>query len=65
MPGFYLLIWGSWVVFGLVAVWALVWAIGHGQFQDPEAAAHSIFDEDERPGELTDGFPGEGSDSWR
>jgi cbb3-type cytochrome oxidase maturation protein len=55
----YMLIWGSWVAFGLSAVWALVWAINHGQFQDPEEASKSIFDDEEPIGQMTDCFPGE------
>lgn len=55
----YLLIWGSWLVFGVSAVWALVWAAGRGEFRDPEKAARSIFDEDEPVGRMTDHFPGE------
>lgn len=55
----YLLIWGSWLVFGVSAVWALVWAIGRGELRDPERAARSIFDEDEPIGRMTDHFPGE------
>lgn len=53
------LIWGSWVLFGASAVWALVWAIDRGEFRDPEEASRSIFDDEEPIGVVTDSFPGE------
>ncbi|MFW6049615.1 MAG: cbb3-type cytochrome oxidase assembly protein [Myxococcota bacterium] len=59
MTAVYVLIWGSWLLFGITAVWALVWAAGSGQFRDPEEAARSIFDDDEPVGVVTDRFPGE------
>jgi cbb3-type cytochrome oxidase maturation protein len=59
MTGAYALIWGSWLVFGLSAVWALVWAVNHGQFRDPDEASRSIFDDEEPIGRMTDWFPGE------
>lgn len=55
----YLLIWGSWAVFGASAVGALVWAARHRQFVELDAAARSIFDAAEPEGRLSDGFPGE------
>jgi nitrogen fixation-related uncharacterized protein len=55
----YVLIWGSWVLFGLSAVWALVWAVNRGEFHDPEEASRSIFDDEEPIGLVTDRFPGE------
>ncbi len=54
----YLLIWGSTLIFGSTAVWALVWAIRNGQFSDFKAGAESIFDEEEPVGKPTDAFPG-------
>jgi cbb3-type cytochrome oxidase maturation protein len=55
----YVLIWGSWFLFGSSAVWALVWAVNNNQFHDPEQASKSIFDDDEPIGTMTDCFPGE------
>lgn len=55
----HLLIWGSMLVFGSSAVWALVWAIRSGEMSDIRGGAESVFDEDEPPGHPTDGFPGE------
>jgi nitrogen fixation-related uncharacterized protein len=57
----YLLIWGSTVVFGASAVWALVWAIRNGEMRDLSAGALSIFDSDEPAGRPTDAFPERGS----
>jgi cbb3-type cytochrome oxidase maturation protein len=54
----YLLIWGSTLVFGGTAVWALVWAIRNGQMSNLKAGAESIFDEEEPVGKQTDEFPG-------
>ena len=34
------------------AVWAFIWAVNHGQFDDLEGPAHRIlFDDDEQEGE--------------
>ena len=57
----YLLIWGSMVVFGLSAVWALAYAIRNGEMRDFREGARSIFDADERIGRHTDSFPNESS----
>jgi cbb3-type cytochrome oxidase maturation protein len=54
----HLLIWGSMLIFGSSAVWALVWAIRNGQMSDLKAGAESIFDEEEPVGKATDAFPG-------
>jgi nitrogen fixation-related uncharacterized protein len=54
----YLLIWGSMLVFGMSAVWALVWAIRRGEMSDFQAGAESIFDSDEPVSKSTDAFPG-------
>jgi nitrogen fixation-related uncharacterized protein len=54
----YALIWGSWVVFGIVTVWALAWAVRSGQFQQSLSEGDEvIFDDDEPVGEMTDTFP--------
>lgn len=53
----YILIWGSWIIFGATTVWALAWAIGSGQFSQLQEGARSIFDEDEPIDEMTDLFP--------
>ena len=53
----YLLIWGSWIVFGATTVWALAWAIRSGQFSQIQKGARSIFDEEEPIGQMTDAFP--------
>jgi nitrogen fixation-related uncharacterized protein len=53
----YLLIWGSMLILGASAVWALVWAIQHGEMSDFQAGAESIFDDDEPVGQPTDAFP--------
>lgn len=47
MTPLYVLLWGSWLVFGLSAAWALVWAINRGQLSDPRTGSLSVFDEDE------------------
>jgi hypothetical protein len=57
----YLLIWGSMIVFGASAVWALVSAIQKGEMRDFHEGARSIFDSDEPVGKLTDAFPDEPS----
>ena len=57
----YLLIWGSMIVFGASAVWALVSAIRNGEMRDFHEGASSIFDSDEPVGTLTDAFPDEPS----
>jgi hypothetical protein len=53
----YLLIWGSMILFGVSAVWALVQAIRRGEMSDFQAGAESIFDRDEPVGTPTDQFP--------
>ena len=45
------------------AVWAFIWAVNHGQFDDLEAPAHRIlFDDDEKDGER-DGSEGRSPES--
>lgn len=53
----FIMIVGVALFFGVTAVWALVWAVRSGQFQDFGGAARSIFDEEEPVGEVTDRFP--------
>lgn len=48
---------GSMVLFGGAAVLALGWAFKHGQFENFDRGARSIFDADEPIGEPTDAFP--------
>lgn len=58
----YLLIWGTWIVFGVSTVWALSWAARHSHLSDFDGAARSIFDKEEPVGQMTDYFPGQGPD---
>lgn len=44
-------------LFFLAAAGALYWAHKHGQLNNLEKGAQSIFDEDEPMGEITDAFP--------
>jgi cbb3-type cytochrome oxidase maturation protein len=53
----YFVIWTTAIVLAISAVWALVWAIRTGQFQNLHRGATVIFDEDEPIGEVTDRFP--------
>jgi hypothetical protein len=53
----YGLIWGTTAVFGVSAVWGLVWAVQGGQLRELRRAGRSIFDEDEPVGLVTDAFP--------
>lgn len=53
----YGLIWGSWVLFGALTTWGLVWALRRGQLERPREAARSIFDAGEPVGRVTDRFP--------
>ena len=61
----YVMIWGAVFVFGLTAVYGLVWAVRTGQLQDFAGGAASIFDEEEPIGVSTDRFPGFDSGSER
>lgn len=54
----YGLIWGTWVIFAIVVVWAFAWALRSGQFDSLSAGAQTLFDEEEPIGEMTDSFPG-------
>jgi cbb3-type cytochrome oxidase maturation protein len=47
---------GSVIVLPGVALLALRWALRHGEFNDLQRAALSIFDDDEPLGRLTDRF---------
>ena len=53
----YFVIWATAILLAISAVWALVWAIRTGQFQDLHQGATVIFDEDEPVGKVTDLFP--------
>jgi hypothetical protein len=53
----YGLIWGTTALFGVSAVWGLVWAVQGGQLRELRRAGRSIFDEDEPVGLVTDAFP--------
>ena len=60
--------WTQYIILGFVfaclfflgAAAALYWAHRHGQLQNLDQGAESIFDEDEPLGERTDFFPGKG-----
>ncbi len=56
MTAYYLLVFGVLTCFFTSVVWALHWAVRHGQFSNFQKGARSIFDEDEL-GQLTDCFP--------
>ncbi len=60
----YLLIWGTWVIFGISVIWALSWAVSRGHMTNVEQSGQSIFDDEEPIGEMTDYFPGEGPDGY-
>jgi len=49
----FLMLTGS-VAVPAVALWALRWALGHGEFRMPERAALLPFDEEEPVGRSTD-----------
>lgn len=50
----YILIFGSMLVLGGSALFALYWAAKNGQFSDMKKGAKVIFDKDEPVGEVTD-----------
>jgi nitrogen fixation-related uncharacterized protein len=52
------LIWGSWVIFGIVVVWAFAWALQNDQFRGLTQQSQMIFDDQEPIGDMTDTFPG-------
>lgn len=54
----YIVIFASFVLFAISVVFALGWAMSHGQMQNFERGATAIFDPDEPPGTSTDSFPG-------
>ncbi len=45
------------IVLPATALWALNWAIRHGEFRNLPKTALSIFDEEEPVGQLSDRFP--------
>ena len=57
MTAYYVLVFGVLTCFFGSVIWALHWSIRHGQFSNFQKGARSIFDDDERMGELTDWFP--------
>lgn len=50
----YLAVWALMLVFAASAIYALVWAIQHGQLRSFRAGARSIFDDEEPVGVPTD-----------
>ncbi len=53
----YLVIFASFLLFGLSVVLALAWALSNGQMKNFERGATAIFDPDEPIGIATDSFP--------
>lgn len=47
------------IVLPAAALLALRWAVRHGEFENLQKTAMSIFDEEEPVGRMTDRFPGE------
>ena len=58
MNPIYAVVWGVVALFGVTAVYGLVWAIRSGQMRDFGRGALSIFDDEEPVGMVTDAFPG-------
>ncbi len=54
----YIVIFASFVLFAVSVVFALGWAMSHGQMQNFQRGATAIFDPDEPLGTRTDSFPG-------
>jgi len=54
----YIVIFASFVLFAISVVFALGWAMSHGQMQNFQRGATAIFDPDEPLGTRTDSFPG-------
>jgi cbb3-type cytochrome oxidase maturation protein len=52
------MIFGSMVVFGAIALYAMFWAARTGQFSNLDKAPESIFDDEESVGNPTGLFPG-------
>lgn len=48
------------IVLGASAIYGLYWAAKNGQFQRLDDASKSIFDKDEKIGQVTDSFPDDG-----
>ena len=57
MSLYYVLVFGIIALFSATVLWALWWALRGGQFSDFAKGAHSIFDEEEPTGRVTDVFP--------
>lgn len=45
------------IVLPAAALWALRWAVRHGEFKNLDKTALSIFDDEEPVGHMTDRFP--------
>ena len=46
------------LVLGLAALWLFSWAVRSGQYEDLDAAAHRILDDDRKGGHRPDRTPG-------
>ena len=57
MTVYYVLVFGVIACFFGSGIYALHWAVRHGQFSDFQEGAASIFDDDEPIGRLNDCFP--------
>lgn len=57
MTVYYVLVFGMVSCFFASVIYALHWAIRHGQFSRFQEGATSIFDEEEPAGRLNDCFP--------
>lgn len=57
MTAYYVLVFGVLLGFFGSVIYALHWAVRHGQFSRFQEGADSIFDEDEPRGRLDDHFP--------
>ena len=57
MTVYYVLVFGVLTCFFASVIYALHWSIRSGQFSRYQQGAHSIFDDEEPVGEMTDCFP--------
>jgi nitrogen fixation-related uncharacterized protein len=55
---FWLIAISSFLIIPGTALWALHWAIRHGEFRNLPKTALQIFDDEEPVGRMTDLFPG-------
>lgn len=58
MNAIWILLVCSVVILPAMALWALRWALRHGEFRNLQKISLSIFDEEEPLGRLSDRFPG-------